>query len=974
MLVELHVDDLGIVADLNLVLGAGPDRDHRRDRRGQDAARRGARAARRRPRRRRRSCATAPPRRGSRAVRAPETGEETVLAPRRAARRPQPRVRRRPPRDRGRARRGRRARSSTCTGSTRTSRCSIPPMQRGALDRYAGRARARRARRATAPHAPRSATLDAELAALGGDDRARAREIDLLRYQVDEIDAAALDDPTEDDALEAEEALLADADAHRDALDRARTRRSRAPALDALGAAVAALAGRGAVRRRSPTALRGAQAELAELAHELRRAVGAGRRRPGAARRRCAAPPPPAPRARAASTATLADVIAYGAEAARPPRRARALRGARRRARGRAAPRHEREAAAAAADARRRPGAPPPSRSATAVTGHLRELAMPHADGRDRGRAGAAPPTTAPTTSPSSWPPTRASPPGRWPGPRPAASSPVRCWRCASCSRRRRRRSCSTRSTPGSAARPGPRSAARCGARARGTRCCASPTSRRSPRSPTRRSWSRRPWNGSAGQERTVARATVVDGDDAGRRAVAHARRGRRLGPRPAATPTSCWRPPAAAPPTARRRADGRGTPLMARLRLRKQSDAPFDDPGHRRGSTGAPRTSSSGCRRARSRSSTTTTSTASRPTALIEAGVVAVVNARRRSPAATRTAGRSGSCRPASRSSTTSAPTSWTRSARATSSASSDGEVWRDGELLATRHGARRGRDRGGDGGRARDDRHRARALRREHARVHPQGGAAHVRAARRSRRCTRSSRAGTRSSSCAATTTATTSPRCARTSASTSRCSSASTAAPTRCSSTASSPTSSSATSTRCRPSGLRVRRRARAPRAPRRPRPGRENLLEWGVEYHEFVAEGTSEDVAMLLAYERGAAHRRGRHPRDDGRVPRQGPPGHGVDVPHPAAPRPGARRRQGREPALRGPRPPPATSCCSSAPRSIAMLVVGHRRRTHPRVRARPLGHPQGLSSRADDQLPVPPRLARSRSSSPSRSGS
>jgi uncharacterized membrane-anchored protein len=32
-----------------------------------------------------------------------------------------------------------------------------------------------------------------------------------------------------------------------------------------------------------------------------------------------------------------------------------------------------------------------------------------------------------------------------------------------------------------------------------------------------------------------------------------------------------------------------------------------------------------------------------------------------------------------------------------------------------------------------------------------------------------------------------------------------------------------------------------------------PGRENLLEWGVEYLEFVVEGTSEDVAMLLAYE-------------------------------------------------------------------------------------------------------------------------
>jgi len=35
-----------------------------------------------------------------------------------------------------------------------------------------------------------------------------------------------------------------------------------------------------------------------------------------------------------------------------------------------------------------------------------------------------------------------------------------------------------------------------------------------------------------------------------------------------------------------------------------------------------------------------------------------------------------------------------------------------------------------------------------------------------------------------------------------------------------------------------------------------PGRENLLAWGVDYVEFVADGTSEDVAMLLAYESGA----------------------------------------------------------------------------------------------------------------------
>ena len=36
-----------------------------------------------------------------------------------------------------------------------------------------------------------------------------------------------------------------------------------------------------------------------------------------------------------------------------------------------------------------------------------------------------------------------------------------------------------------------------------------------------------------------------------------------------------------------------------------------------------------------------------------------------------------------------------------------------------------------------------------------------------------------------------------------------------------------------------------------------PGREQLVEWGVHYEEFVAEGTSEDVAMLLAWEAGAS---------------------------------------------------------------------------------------------------------------------
>ena len=49
---------------------------------------------------------------------------------------------------------------------------------------------------------------------LGGDERARAREIELLRYQVDEIDRVAIAGPDEDEVLSDEEDLLAGAVAH----------------------------------------------------------------------------------------------------------------------------------------------------------------------------------------------------------------------------------------------------------------------------------------------------------------------------------------------------------------------------------------------------------------------------------------------------------------------------------------------------------------------------------------------------------------------------------------------------------------------------------------------------------------------------------------------------------------------------------------------------------------------------------------
>jgi len=59
--------------------------------------------------------------------------------------------------------------------------------------------------------------IDAELAALGGDERSRAREIDLLRYQVDELQSAGIEDEREDVGLDAEESVLGDAAAHREA-------------------------------------------------------------------------------------------------------------------------------------------------------------------------------------------------------------------------------------------------------------------------------------------------------------------------------------------------------------------------------------------------------------------------------------------------------------------------------------------------------------------------------------------------------------------------------------------------------------------------------------------------------------------------------------------------------------------------------------------------------------------------------------
>jgi DNA repair protein RecN (Recombination protein N) len=59
--------------------------------------------------------------------------------------------------------------------------------------------------------------IESDAVALGGDARARAREIDLLRFQLDELDGAGLEDADEDDALQEEESRLADATGLREA-------------------------------------------------------------------------------------------------------------------------------------------------------------------------------------------------------------------------------------------------------------------------------------------------------------------------------------------------------------------------------------------------------------------------------------------------------------------------------------------------------------------------------------------------------------------------------------------------------------------------------------------------------------------------------------------------------------------------------------------------------------------------------------
>jgi len=148
-----------------------------------------------------------------------------------------------------------------------------PAAQRDALDRFADIDLAPLRSARVAVH-----DLLDELGRMGGDERARARELDLVRYQVNEIAAAAISGPDEDRELEEREDALADAAAHRDAAATAVAALSGdgdaeadgvASAAGALGVAVAAVAGRRPFAD-AEERLRALSAEVVDLAAELR--------------------------------------------------------------------------------------------------------------------------------------------------------------------------------------------------------------------------------------------------------------------------------------------------------------------------------------------------------------------------------------------------------------------------------------------------------------------------------------------------------------------------------------------------------------------------------------------------------------------------------------------------------------------------------------------------------------------------------
>ena len=246
-----------------------------------------------------------------------------------------------------------------------------PAVQRSALDHYGG-VDLEPYREALAL----VSRLTAELEGLGGDERARAREMDMVRFQLAEVDGVAIAGPDEDELLKQREDVLADADGHRLASEAALGALvDEGGVIDGVAAAVAATQDRApfaAVHAR----LRSLQAEVDDLARDLRDLAEQTEADPGALaavqeRRRQLA------EIRRKYGADLEAVLAFAADAhrrldelERHDQRADEVAAALEAARARLA------GAAAAVAAQRRDVAP---RLARGVQRRLRDLAMPNA-------------------------------------------------------------------------------------------------------------------------------------------------------------------------------------------------------------------------------------------------------------------------------------------------------------------------------------------------------------------------------------------------------------------------------------------------------------------------------------------------------------------------------------------------------------------------------------------------------------------
>ena len=209
MLRFLRIKHLAVIDAVEVEFEPGPQRPDRRDRRRQVHPRRSGRAAARRPRLGR----PGPHGRGRRGDRSDlrERRRRAARPPRNHRAGPQPRVHQRRARHRRRAEGSVDRGSSSCTASTSIRRCSIRRRTSRVLDAF-GRARRRSRRRsATAFDALRARRRTSSRRGTAP-RRDRDARLELVAFQLGELDKAGAEEPGEDEELASLRQVLASAE------------------------------------------------------------------------------------------------------------------------------------------------------------------------------------------------------------------------------------------------------------------------------------------------------------------------------------------------------------------------------------------------------------------------------------------------------------------------------------------------------------------------------------------------------------------------------------------------------------------------------------------------------------------------------------------------------------------------------------------------------------------------------------------